>query len=76
MNFQDLLAKNGDLGGQNRGRGGAMLMQTSSFYFGITSVPILVQIDQECDGESAHRQINRYPDENRFYNFVPCCMGR
>ena len=25
MGFQDLLAKNGDIGGQNRGRGGAIL---------------------------------------------------
>jgi len=43
------LAQNGGFWGQNRGRGGAMLTPKNSFLLlaVITSVPILVKIDQE-----------------------------
>jgi len=47
MDFQDLLAYNGSFGGQNRGRGGAILTPTNSFFLlGVfTSLPILVKIE-------------------------------
>jgi len=37
MDFQDLLAKNGSFGGQNNGKGGAMLtpQQTRSYFWGL-----------------------------------------
>ena len=49
MGFRTSCPKMGVLGGQNRGRGGAILTPTNSFLlFGVlTSVPILVKIDQE-----------------------------
>jgi len=49
VDFQHLLAHNGGLWGQNRGRAGAMLTATNSFLLlGIfTSVPLLAKIDQE-----------------------------
>jgi len=51
MGFQDLLAyrSSGGFGRQNRGRGGAILTPTNSFFLlgVLTSVPIGVKIDQE-----------------------------
>jgi len=66
MDFQDLLGKNGGFEWQNGSRGGAMVTPNKLvLIFGVlTSVPILVKIDQESDRESAHR----WTDANRFYN--------
>ena len=59
----------GGFGGQNRGRGGAILTPTNSFLrLGVVaSVPILVKI-KKCDRESACRRTDTLTDANRFYN--------
>jgi len=63
----------GGFGEQNKGRGGAILTPTTFLLLGVlTSVPILVKIDQEMRPWECSQT-----DANRFYNLQPhaVCYG-
>ena len=75
------MAHNDSFGGQNRGRGGAMLTPNElvlTWGF-VISVPLLAKIDEEMRRESADRQRERerethaVTEANCIYN-VPCYM--
>ena len=76
MGFQDLLAKNGDFGGQNRGRGGAILTPNELVLTFRGSYVCAnfgenrsrnATVSVPTDGQT-HRQTDRHTDANRFYN--------
>jgi len=80
MGFQDLLTWNGGLVEQNRGKGGAILtpkaLTNSFFLLGVlTSVPILVNIDEEMRPWECS-QTNRLTEANRFYNLSNAIWSR
>ena len=72
MGFQDLLSKNGGFGGQNRGRGGAILTPTNSFLlFGVLTFCANFGENRSRNATVrvlADGQTHRHTDANRFYN--------
>jgi len=71
MDFQDLLAKNGSFGGQNNGKGGAMLtpQQTRSYFWGLLplchfcenrsrNATVRVRTDRQTDTRSDSDKVN------------------
>ena len=76
MGFQDLLTKNGGFGGQNRGRGGAILTP-NELVLTFRGSYVCANFGENrsrnatvralADGQT-HRQTDRQTDANRFYN--------
>jgi len=72
MGFQDLLAKNGSFGGQNRGRGGAILT-SNKLILTFRGSYVCANFGENQSRNATVRvladgQTDRHTDTNRFYN--------
>ena len=77
MGFQGILTKNGGFGGQNRGRGGAILtpQRTRSYFSGfLRPCQFWWKSIKKCDRESAHSRTDTHTHRQTQTDFIICPM--